>query len=536
MTSLHEFQDSITAVGSVINSRKKLETIIKSRSLDDILKMDEETQSEKPQNMLSDDNTTEEKPLVSPIRDWINVIRALAEPCSIQGNECNAFFAPDFLNNFMDDAYEFPIWSAACFADNAKHSSTACVEGFFHDKKHRVLIRHQGRHRADKFLRLEHRDCIGSSSLFTGKLVADRADKLNPTDTTCSPTKPDKTENINENQFQSQKKAYTHDPDTVSVDNWRNKGYKLEDASEESDDEKEDIRATKEVRKEITEPEHQIKIENQRKPSSSPSNYSISQSTSRGKKGFYFSAQPNIDHKNINLNSTKRSEILKNGNGRAAITIRGKSYLIQNTCPFDSIAQVLATTGMDDACYHTFIDVCSTTSSMMKFLKDFIEKGVTPSLYKQRTSLLLELFPENVTIKSQHSAEKLLPYTLNMYGTTSNVWTKCFQSAPSGYDNFDCYQCGKSTTPIATIWSRPNILCENGVQCLQDAISKRDHAIQACRQCHNYGCLVSTTYNRHVFIEIDARTTASAASKAFKLEDFPLKLQLSNFQHDSQFE
>lgn len=246
------------------------------------------------------------------------------------------------------------------------------------------------------------------------------------------------------------------------------------------------------------------------------------------KKGYYFKPQPDIIHQNKNLGPRKRAAILLNGHMRDAIPIDGNYYLLCNSCSFDSIMQILAVSGMDDAAYLEFIRVFSSSSETMNFLWNFIDKGVTPALCKQRTVILKNLFPNQITApKKNYPVSYLFPHELNIYPSTADIWTKCFESNPSGFDHYNCSQCGPYTVPKSTLWVNVVKIRNEGIGILQDALYQK--ATGPCNRCVGT-CPVRTVFNNHVFIELNLLRHQEEVLK-FKLDDVPSKIRLNNIQY-----
>lgn len=118
VSALHPFQDSFTEAGSVVAARQRLENLIKSRSLDDIVTSAQEDTNEVKIKMEApddDDNNDGGGPddcsNYNPVRDWVNDIRSSAETLQepSRERESNAFFAKDFIDRFMVEMYEFSL-------------------------------------------------------------------------------------------------------------------------------------------------------------------------------------------------------------------------------------------------------------------------------------------------------------------------------------------------------------------------------------------------------------------------------------------
>lgn len=234
---------------------------------------------------------------------------------------------------------------------------------------------------------------------------------------------------------------------------------------------------------------------------------------------------PDISHRN-NFLSVKNAPLLQNGNRRNAILINKQYVLLQNSCSFDSIVQILATTGMDDPNYFSFMD--ASRNDTMKFVKKLIEKGSIPTIYRERTILLKSHFPEKMKIDDSIKCG-LLPWIIDMWDSITIIWMKCFHSEPSGFINYSCSTCGNSTYPLKTISVNHKTITDEGFHKLLDALPT-SIANSSCRICLNT-CQTTTEYNRHLFIELDVRMNMSEYGKDCKLTEFPTFLNLNNVKY-----
>lgn len=106
------------------------------------------------------------------------------------------------------------------------HASTSYSEGYFNDKKKRVMAKFNGRPRVDLFLKLEYNDYLGAAAIFQNNLVLDRAEenldsRPNFESNCTSPVDPPSPIQPNPNFNPDHPKTKPEvDPDTVSYDNW----------------------------------------------------------------------------------------------------------------------------------------------------------------------------------------------------------------------------------------------------------------------------------------------------------------------------
>ncbi|CAH2100258.1 unnamed protein product [Euphydryas editha] len=207
---LNQYKNTILDCGDVVeDSRIFLEQLIKHRSYNfEIEEVDEVlTSYQNDENIATEgenedqirrkieikneheNNTNIVDYEINPlIVSWITDIKESSEKVQTIGDDCNFFYNPDFIHEFMKTIVkEFPLWSAACLPDknNNKtlvsstgcvpekqfHATTSFVEGYFNDKKHRVLSQYKNRISVKKFLVIEYQDLQGSSGIFQHNLM-----------------------------------------------------------------------------------------------------------------------------------------------------------------------------------------------------------------------------------------------------------------------------------------------------------------------------------------------------------------------------
>jgi len=129
---------------------------------------------------------------------------------------------------------------------------------------------------------------------------------------------------------------------------------------------------------------------------------------------------PEID-KIVENRSTRSSinNFLINGNMNTPITLKTKRYLVHNTCPFDSISVLIAMAYIDVPSYKSFIDIKSNI--FLKFYQKLATKPCSPNIYKERLTLLQDVFTEDTGITDV----KLIDARCNVNYMITSFFEKC---------------------------------------------------------------------------------------------------------------
>jgi len=67
---------------------------------------------------------------------------------------------------------------------------------------------------------------------------------------------------------------------------------------------------------------------------------------------------------------------------KTPVSILKKSFLVQNTCPFDAVSVLIAMAYTDIISYKQFIDIIK--NDFLIFCKNLAQEGPTLNLYKNR--------------------------------------------------------------------------------------------------------------------------------------------------------
>ena len=86
--------------------------------------------------------------------------------------------------------------------------------------------------------------------------------------------------------------------------------------------------------------------------------------------------------------------ILKNGSVMKLkpIKIHDKKLALNNTCPFDSLFQLILGTYVDGHLFRAQINILATENRFFELTGIAAEKGISSQIYKQRAEILYPLF------------------------------------------------------------------------------------------------------------------------------------------------
>ncbi|XP_044597966.1 uncharacterized protein LOC123274426 [Cotesia glomerata] len=180
IVTVNERDDSIIKITgqTVAQARHQLKVLIATRDLSQIVnklesKEIDETKINNDPDKEEDQKWSENSSEPSPVKTFINNIYKSAKDIKTLGKAANAYYAEDFIREFLVRAYEFPLWTSACFPDESEHATTSYVEQFFGNKKERSLLKWNSLVRADVFLKHEYQEYTGSSAELQSNLITE---------------------------------------------------------------------------------------------------------------------------------------------------------------------------------------------------------------------------------------------------------------------------------------------------------------------------------------------------------------------------
>lgn len=236
----------------------------------------------------------------------------------------------------------------------------------------------------------------------------------------------------------------------------------------------------------------------------------------------FFRAYPEVKINNKVITKHVKRYLLKNASKCGTYKIDGKTYLLRNTCPFDSIAQIIFTSILDNPVYFSIAE--TSNNPLFNFIFKFINNGPTHKIYIERFILLKSLYEYTKnTTKSEHCE---IIHSYDATDSPAEVWTKLLESLPSIYHTEQCNNCGEHEIMQSTLMPNHNIIIKEGFSALERALKfyPKLHN-KRCNRCDT-NCTQVTEANCHVFIELDIKASLQSASKKCKLGDLPTMIKL----------
>ncbi|KAJ1518897.1 hypothetical protein ONE63_011493 [Megalurothrips usitatus] len=192
----------------------------------------------------------------------------------------------------------------------------------------------------------------------------------------------------------------------------------------------------------------------------------LSETKKRKRKSYL---EKNSEWLSIDLNdnrSTVPVSLLKNGNSNELkpIKIKQESFVLTNTCPFDSVLQILATAFCDSADFQEYVRG-SGSWELSGLIMQMATKGANQSTYRQRALLLKDHFPSRTVLGIQ--SVEIACHVERMLSVTS-------MNAPSGTQKIECTssRCPRKYVEkeIAT-FTVP--ITKNNLKCIEEVILTR---------------------------------------------------------------
>jgi len=209
------------------------------------------------------------------------------------------------------------------------------------------------------------------------------------------------------------------------------------------------------------------------------------------------------------------------------IKIDGISYTLLNTCPFDSVFQILCTAYVDNTEYAQFINSKLEEDLMFKTVSRAIRDGINAQTYTRRATLL----------KSLHQPIQCSEYlvTINCATTVCYIIKELFKSYPSYEEELTCTNCKtfnikKHTTILAD-------LPTNTLDFLEDMVKQMlSNETIICNKCRSFTCSKNINVGKQLFIETSmpyetARKQNDNFDISVTLETIPKKIKIDEDKH-----
>lgn len=166
------------------------------------------------------------------IENWIDNLITKNRKILIVGENVNAFYLPDFIDQFARVAKEFPLWTAVGMPQNTKRTISSYVEGYFNDLKTKTLKHYKLPISVNKFIREHVKDIEETNYIMSGKIVQHNNDLLHKNmielvqeDKIGKKIKITETENMKNtaNYMDIPSVNVKEDSDLFVIENWRDK-------------------------------------------------------------------------------------------------------------------------------------------------------------------------------------------------------------------------------------------------------------------------------------------------------------------------
>lgn len=205
--------------------------------------------------------------------------------------------------------------------------------------------------------------------------------------------------------------------------------------------------------------------------------------------------------------------------------INGTTYEIRNTCPFDSIAQIVTFIALENKNYFNYIS--NSNNNFLKFCQLILNNGVNTTTYKERIILLLN---NNNELKLP-TTEAGNVHIIDAYNNIAVMWTSLTKDQPCVNKISECssHECQKEIHNISVLGVNHQIIHKKGFMCLEEALH---HNFQIKNvKCQRSGCPGRRTeyvkFNLHLYIELDIRVSLDAkAGIRCQLQDFPITINI----------
>lgn len=197
------------------------------------------------------------------------------------------------------------------------------------------------------------------------------------------------------------------------------------------------------------------------------------------------------------IKSTRNQSIplIRNGNVSKSIIINEKVINVHQTCAFDAILHLVASSISTIKCYEQNIKLSSNRTVHLAF--SILQNGkITQQHYKERANILLHLplFRDAITTYTRQISK------LNTTCNVSHLLSYLFTDIPSCKITTNCPCTSSKTRQLVELNINIDILLCKGLQYMQDAINDTLAITPKCRKCferveENY------EYGPHLFID-----------------------------------
>ena len=223
--------------------------------------------------------------------------------------------------------------------------------------------------------------------------------------------------------------------------------------------------------------------------------------------------------------------LLKNGNSfMKPIELDNRKFIVRDTCPFDTIAEILAVAANDNSEYLKHLE--GSSNLFCGFILVYIDSGAKPHVYGHRCLILKDFVdPQKpkTNLLVHKAASPFLVHSFSVFSCVYDMWTFLMKNEPSMYRIKKC-TCGfLEIEEIPVLYVNYQIIAQEGFKAIQKSILEQDSITE--EKCTQENCGLSrsieTKTNYHLFIEADIRkSTSLKTSMTCNVKNFPVYLIL----------
>lgn len=162
----------------------------------------------------------------------------------------------------------------------------------------------------------------------------------------------------------------------------------------------------------------------------------------------------------------------------APVWLEKKLVQLKNTCPFDTIVEILSTAYIDNKQYLNHLNSLNEKNLTISFIKSYSINGPSTALYKERGNILATVFEQTNN-------------TLNCASNNTFLIEKLFKYVPSSRTEIECSNCGNQNKFNTTIEINADQILDYGLKLgfanfIDDYFSQKILKCKTCQiQCIN---------------------------------------------------
>ncbi|XP_074114058.1 uncharacterized protein LOC141537116 [Cotesia typhae] len=228
--------------------------------------------------------------------------------------------------------------------------------------------------------------------------------------------------------------------------------------------------------------------------------------------------------------------LLENGISSGPITFKGISWFAYNTCPFDSIIQLLYNGALEDQDFLRFLT--NSKNKTFSFVVDFLAKGITletyGAIYQNRFEILYPFYKNREIARTDSNNGdnncQVLSRVIDCQDNVNSLWDKLFRDEPSVFEEYLCLSstCKPYQKNLSILNVDYEILLNGGFQSLEKSItfmSVSQHLF--CKKCKSENLFCTRTLNAYVYIELEIPGSFNGEPKKTRLRELPKHINLS---------